>query len=138
MEEQLPTSDIVKLNDGEPNGPNLLDLNLFRRYSYTVQNNLKQATCNTVGNDNNEEGDVDLFVCEGPDAEKCFANPDYESISSTSAEEVTTGFGASTWYVIVKANVDAVTYTVRCNEKDVFKKNFFDRLKLQVHIIKKK
>lgn len=113
------TTDIVKLNDGEPNGPNVLGLNLFRRYSFTVQRNLNRAKCITVGVNNNEDGDVDLFVCKDPDAEDCFADPNFSSISSDSEEEVTTGFGAQTWYVIVKANIGAVSYTVRCDEIDL-------------------
>ena len=74
----------------------------------------------TVGVDETEDGDVDLFVCRDPDAEDCFADPDFDSVGPTSDEEVTTGFGARTWFVIVKANVGAVTYTVRCDEKEIF------------------
>ncbi|GAX11923.1 hypothetical protein FisN_8Lh009 [Fistulifera solaris] len=114
------TTDIIKLNNGEPNGPNVLGLNLFRRYSFTVRSNFNRARCITVGVGNDQNGDVDLFLCKNPDAEDCFANPNFSSISPDSEEEITTGFGAQTWYVIVKANLDAVTYTVRCDEKDFF------------------
>lgn len=110
-------ADIVKLNDGEPNGPNVLGLNLFRRYSFTVQGSLNRARCRTTGTSNNDEGDVDLFVCRNPDGDACIANPDFSSVSPDSEEEVTTGIGARTWFVIVKANVAAVTFTVRCDER---------------------
>ncbi|GAX11921.1 hypothetical protein FisN_8Lh008 [Fistulifera solaris] len=108
-------SDIVKLNDGEPKS-GILAANLFRRYSFYVQESLSKAECTTTGS-----GDIDLFVCEDPDGEECIQNPQHESRNpKSSSETVFTAGGKRTWYIIVKAQPEVSEYTITCNEVPLF------------------
>ncbi len=104
-------SDIVKLNDGVPK-TGILAANLFRRYSFYVQSNFNKAECTTTGT-----GDIDLFVCDDPEAEECMQNPNYSSVTGqSSSESVTTAGGERTWYIIVKAQPEYSEYTITCDE----------------------
>lgn len=106
--------DIIKLNDGEAKRPTVLGANLYRRYSFTVASSSNMAECTTTGGD---RGDVDLYICENPEAGACMENPHDSSTESGTSETVSTVIGAQTWYVIVKAGLEPATYTIRCDEK---------------------
>lgn len=107
--------DIVKLTDGDTTRPTVLGANLLRRYSFTVASNTNIAECSTTGGDNG--GEIDLYICENPDADDCMENPHDSSTTDGSSETVSTIVGAQTWYLIVKAGVAPSSYTIRCDEK---------------------